>query len=81
MTILGVPAHDSDENMQAFVDRFGLEEMTQLVDDGGAIWRRFGVVGQPAWVFVAPDGTTETVGGVLGDEALDARIDGLLDAS
>jgi hypothetical protein len=52
--------------------------MPQAVDDDGDLWARFRVRVQPAWVFVAPDGTTQTVLGALYDEALFDRIDDLL---
>jgi HAD superfamily hydrolase (TIGR01509 family) len=52
--------------------------MPQAVDDDGDLWASFGVRVQPAWVFVAPDGTTQTVLGALYDEALFDRIDGFL---
>jgi hypothetical protein len=67
--------------MRAFVDRHGLEGMPQAVDDDGELWTRFGVRVQPAWVFVAPDGATETVLGALYDDALFARIDTFLDGA
>jgi hypothetical protein len=78
VTFLGIPALDQDDAMLEFVERHGLERMPQAVDDDGDLWASFGVRVQPAWVFVAPDGTTQTVLGALYDEALFARIDDLL---
>jgi hypothetical protein len=78
VTFLGIPALDGDDAMLAFVDRHGLERMPQAVDDDGELWARFGVRVQPAWVFVAPDGSTQTVLGALYDQALFDRIDGFL---
>lgn len=80
MTFIGVPAHDTDDNMHEFVERHGLEEMLHLVDDDGDIWARFGVAYQPAWVFVSPDGDLDVVAGALFDEALFERLDELVGA-
>jgi hypothetical protein len=78
VTFLGIPALDGDGAMLDFVDRHGLERMPQAVDDDGDLWARFGVRVQPAWIFVAPDGTTQTVLGALYDQALFDRIDDFL---
>jgi hypothetical protein len=78
VSFLGIAALDGDDAMSAFVDRHGLEDMPQAVDDDGELWRRFGVRAQPAWVFVAPDGSSETVLGALYDDALFDRIDAFL---
>jgi hypothetical protein len=61
--------------MRAFVDRFGLEGMPQVVDDDGELWARFGVRVQPAWMFVPDDGEVVPVYGPLFDGALDDRIE------
>ena len=63
--------------MRAFVERHGLDGFDHLVDDDGALWERFGIVTQPAWVFVNDDGTVKTVVGILGEDGLRAE-DGLL---
>ncbi len=63
--------------MQEFVARHGLESMTQVVDDDGQLWARYGVGYQPAWVFVTPDGDVDVIAGAL-DAALAARLDELL---
>lgn len=67
--------------MAAFVDRHGVGSFPHVVDPEGAsasVWARFGIVTQPAWVFVNDDGTTETLVGILGEDGLNAEIDDLL---
>lgn len=64
--------------MQAFVDTHGLGSMVTLVDDDGALWRRYGVLYQPAWVFIGTDGEIDTVGGALSGPRLHERLDALL---
>jgi len=77
VTILGVPGDDTVAAMQDFVDRHGITEVPQLVDDRGAIRASFGVRGQPVWVFVdAETGATETVF-ALTEQAVVERLDAL----
>lgn len=62
--------------MQLFEDEFGLTFPT-VRDDDGSIFSHFGVPAQPAWVFVAPDGTTERVLSELTPDQVRARLAGL----
>lgn len=64
--------------MQAFVDEHGLGDMTTLVDDDGSLWRRYGVLYQPAWVLVGTDGQIDVVAGALFGDRLHQRLDALL---
>jgi hypothetical protein len=66
----------NESSFQAFVDRHGLT-FPNLADDRGAVFARFGVPIQPAWVFVTADGTGERIIGALGDDALRAELDAL----
>jgi hypothetical protein len=76
---VGIAARDTDDAMRAFVDEFGLEAMPTLVDDDGDLWGYYGVLYQPAWVFVAPDGSREVVAGALFGDALNERLTALAD--
>jgi peroxiredoxin len=62
--------------MEDFIERHGLT-FPNLRDETGELFARFGVPGQPAWAFVAADGSVDQVLGALGDEALDERLAGL----
>lgn len=67
--------------MADFVERHGVGTFTHVVDPEGApdsIWERFGIVTQPAWVFVNDDGSTKTLVGPLGESGLNAEIDELI---
>ena len=76
--IIGVASRDELGAMQEFVARHGLEDMVNVADASGEIWQRFGVVGQPAWVFLDADaGTGERVLGTLPLEDLQRRLDAL----
>jgi hypothetical protein len=74
--IIGVAWSGTEESMQAFVDRHRLTFL-QINDEAGAVYARFGVPYQPAWVFVDRSGVVERVQGAVGDDELAARLDGL----
>jgi thiol-disulfide isomerase/thioredoxin len=67
---LGVAGRGSVEEMRAFVEGTGTEGLTHLADTDGALWREFGVVAQPAFAFVAPDGSREVFVGALDEDDL-----------
>ncbi len=69
---------DTVDEMQAFIDRHGLSGFDHVVDDDGSIWQRFGIVSQPAWIFVDDDGTARSLVGILGEDGLTAEIDRLV---
>ena len=70
VVVLGVAGRGSVQEMQGFVDDTGTATFTHLADTDGAIWREFGVVAQPAFAFVAPDGDTEVFVGALDEDDL-----------
>ncbi len=66
--------------MSAFIERHGVGTFDHVVDPEGAdesIWERFGIVTQPAWIFVNDDGTSKTLVGPLGEDGLNREIDAL----
>lgn len=76
--IIGVASRDQRPAMQDFVARHGLEDMINIADVDGEVWRQFDVVAQPAWVFIDGDaGTDERVLGALPRADLEARLDAL----
>lgn len=75
--MVGVASRDQRPAMQDFVDRHDLG-VTNIADVGGEVWEQFGVVAQPAWVFIDGDtGAAERVLGALPREDLEARLDEL----
>lgn len=77
--IIGVASRDQRPAMQEFVARHGLEDMVTIADLNGEVWQRFGVVGQPAWVFLdAETGTGERVLGALPRGEVERRLEDLL---
>jgi peroxiredoxin len=78
--LVGIASRDSVEQMQAFVDRHGLDEVVNVADPDGEVWARFGVFGQPTWAYVDGDTGQVTVrfGGLGEQGVLDAfEADGL----
>lgn len=72
-----MPGNDSTDNMQAFVDEYGLG-FPQAVTEDGSLWARFGVVYQPAWVFVDDSGETTVVPYELTKIDLERTLDDLV---
>jgi thioredoxin-related protein len=56
--------------MQAFVDDTETSMLTHVADVPGDVWRQFGVVAQPTFVFIDDDGRSQTFAGALGEAAL-----------
>ncbi|MDP7721368.1 protein disulfide oxidoreductase [Mycobacterium sp. TY814] len=60
VTFVGIAAHSDVGQMQGFVSKYGLN-FTNLNDADGAIWARYNVPWQPAWVFYRADGSSTFV--------------------
>ena len=78
--ILGVSGRDEIEAMQAFVADLGVDAFPHIADLELAIWDRYDVRSQPAFVFINDDGSVETVIGAMGESGLMDKIDALLAA-
>jgi hypothetical protein len=74
---LGVAWHDTEEAMQAFVDRYGIR-MPTAIDETDQIFGRFGFFYQPAWVFLDHDGEMTALQQELGVDGLRAQIEDLI---
>ena len=59
VTFLGVAAQDEVPAMRRFVERYKLGSFPHIADTDGAVWKRFGVVEQPAHAFILANGTLE----------------------
>ena len=78
ITFIGVAGRDDVESMRAFIDERGVSGFAHIGDETGEIWNTFGVVGQPAYVFISDDGSTETLRSGLGLDELTRRAEALL---
>ena len=81
VTILGVPGRADVAEMQEFVADTGTGGLTHLVDADGSVWRRFGVVYQPAFALVSSVGTVQLHRGGKDEAELRAAAEALLAAS
>lgn len=67
-------SRDDADAIRGFVDTYQVQGFEHIIDEGGLVWERFGVVSQPTFVFINDDGTVETNIGAMG-------LDGLTDAA
>ncbi len=70
VTFVGIAGRGQQGDMAAFVEETGTGGFTQVADVDGLVWLRFGIIVQPSFVFVTPDGQTEVFAGSLGAEDL-----------
>lgn len=78
MALLSIAGRDDVAPMRDFLDRHDLAgAFPHVVDEDGELWARFGVAGQPTWVFVDDSGESERTFGALSDDELRAELDDL----
>lgn len=77
VTFVGVAGLGEVDEMQAFVDDYGVEAFEHLTDLDGALWQKFGVVQQPAYAFIDDSGTVEVVRGEIGADGIADGVAGL----
>lgn len=77
VAIVGFAGRDDVGPMRDFVDRHDLGFLAHAVDDDGGLWSAFGVRAQPAWVFLAADGTRDVFYGALSEGDLTERLEAL----
>ena len=70
---VGVAWTGDEASFQGFIDKYALT-FPQISDDPGAVFQRFEVPGQPAFVVVAPDGTATTQLGAVDETTLDELL-------
>jgi hypothetical protein len=78
VAVVGMPGRGEVAEMQEFVADTGTGGLTHLVDADGSLWRRFGVVYQPAFALVSTDGTVRLHRGGMDEAELRAAADALL---
>ncbi|WUI03520.1 redoxin family protein [Spirillospora sp. NBC_00431] len=76
VVFVGVAGLDkSKPQMDRFVARTGTSGIIQLDDRTGDLYKHFKVTSQSSYLFVAPDGGTDTATGPLDDDELSALVD------
>lgn len=74
---VGVAAQDDVAAMQDFVDEHDLSTFDHLADVDAKVWQRFGVTYQPAYAFIATDGSVDVVKGGMDESELADHVDAL----
>jgi peroxiredoxin len=70
---VGVAWTGDDASFQGFIDKYSLT-FPQISDDPGAVFQRFGVPGQPAFVVVDSAGKATTQLGAVDESTLDELL-------
>lgn len=70
-------SRDDADAIRGFVDNYEVQGFEHIIDEGGVIWERYGVVSQPAFAFINDDGTVETNIGAMGLEGLTEAAEAL----
>ena len=58
---IGIGARDTVDSLEEFVRKYELEHFPNVSDPNASLWGDLGVRGQPTWIFVFSDGTSETL--------------------
>lgn len=67
---VGVPGRGEVPAMKQFVTQTGTTSLAHVIDDDGALWKRFGVTSQPSFVFVSASGDVTAVRGAMKESDL-----------
>lgn len=78
-SLYGVAWSGDESSYKGFIDRHGLT-FPQIDDSDGAVFSRFGVPSQPAWVFVTRSGKVTMSTGALSEEDLERALRALRDS-
>ena len=78
---VGLGSQDSVEELEGFVDQYGLGSFPHAEDESGGLRAKLGVVGQPTWIFVDAAGKADKVYGELGEAGLVRKLDALVAAA
>ena len=77
VAIVGVASLDKATAMPEFIDLAKIESITNLSDEPGDVWKRFGVTAQSIFVLIDETGTVTFRGRLASDEVAD-RVGELL---
>jgi hypothetical protein len=70
VSFIGVAALSDTPDMQEFIDRTGINSFANIADTESSVWQHFEVTAQPAYAFISPDGTVDTVMSSLTEDTL-----------
>jgi thiol-disulfide isomerase/thioredoxin len=71
---VGVAGLGQIQDMRTFVTDYKVGAFVHVADLDGTLWKRFGVIQQPAYAFVDDSGKVEVVRGELGEKDLAGKV-------
>ena len=80
MAIVGIGSLDDRDAIEAFVEKYNLDTIPNVIDVEGKIRSDLGVAGQPHWLFIDADGNRQKVFGEIAGGDLAERLDALIGA-
>jgi len=69
-----VASRSDSDAIRSFVDDYWVSGFEHIIDEGGVVWSKYGVVSQPSFTFINDDGTIETRVGSMGPERLTEAV-------
>ena len=78
MAIVGIGSLDDRDAIEAFVEKYALDAIPNVVDVEGEIRSDLGVAGQPHWLFIDAAGNQQKVFGEIAGGDLAERLDALI---
>jgi hypothetical protein len=69
-----IEGKDFAVTMKDFVSKYKMGSFTHLADVDASVWQRFNVTSQPAFAFIATDGSVQVVKGTPSDQDLAQRV-------
>ena len=81
MAFLGIGGQAPGADFAPFINSTGTDGFTQLVDESGELWERFGTSGRSTFMFINDDGQFDlTAYGVVDESELRAQAQALIDS-
>jgi hypothetical protein len=77
VTFVGVAGRDDLDPIVDFIEEYGVDDFSHIIDETGEIWQNFRIVSQPSFIFLDANGESETHLGALGVDGLTERLDRL----
>lgn len=74
VAFVGVAGLGPIADMKSFVETYDVGAFPHIADADGAVWKRFGVIQQPAYAFIDDSGAVTVVRGELGEQGLTDRV-------
>ncbi len=71
---MGISGRSGADEARQFIDGFNVGEFDHVFDEDLSIWAEFGVLTQPAFVFLDAEGNATVVNGAMGADGLRSQL-------